>query len=216
MQKEISMKNIHKKIPSNKSYKSDKFKRIIPFLLIVFLFMLTCQQSLFAEEKPVSDIPNRYGMSIVTGDDIYDPKNDVTFVQISGFALFDHEKIFPLKAPEALRFKIEGSLGSLTRPEKRLIVSANIISLYYINLLATKTFKPYVEGGIGAIYTDYKFRGQGTRFNFNPQLGIGTEIAAASGEPFFTALRLYHVSNAGLSKENRGLNAITLHIGRFF
>jgi len=30
------------------------------------------------------------------------------------------------------------------------------------------------------------------------------------------ALRLYHVSNAGLNKENRGLNAVTLHVGRFF
>jgi lipid A 3-O-deacylase len=83
-------------------------------------------------------------------------------------------------------------------------------------MLATKTFKPYVEGGIGAIYTDYRWEGQGTRFNFNPQLGIGTEINTTSGNSFLMALRLYHVSNAGLSKENRGLNAITLHIGRFF
>jgi len=152
----------------------------------------------------------------VIGDDLYDRKNDVTFVQISGFALFDYKKIFPVKAPQALRFKIEGSLGSMTRPERRLIVSANIISLYYISMLATKTFKPYAEGGIGAIYTDYEFRGQGTRFNFNPQLGIGTEINNKSGEPFFTALRLYHASNAGLSKNNRGFNAVALHIGRFF
>ena len=184
-------------------------------MLIVFLFILTCQQSLFAGDAPVSDVPNRYGMTVVTGN-TYDPKNDITFVQISGFALFDHEKIFPHKAPEALRFKIEGSLGSMTRPEKRLIVSANIISLYYINLLATKTFKPYVEGGIGAIYTDYRWEGQGARFNFNPQLGIGTEINTASGNSFLMALRLYHVSNAGLNKENRGLNAVTLHIGRLF
>ena len=191
-------------------------RKIIPLLLIALLFILTCQKSLFAGDAPVSDVPNRYGMSIVTGDDTYDRKNNATFVQISGFALFDHEKIFPHKAPEALRFKIEGSLGSMVRPEKRLIVSANIISLFYINALTTKTFKPYVEGGIGAIYTDYKFRGQGTRFNFNPQLGIGTEINTASGKPFIAAVRLYHVSNAGLSKENRGFNALTLHVGRFF
>jgi lipid A 3-O-deacylase len=184
-------------------------------LLIAFLFILICQKSLFAEDVPVSDVPNRYGMTIVTGNS-YDPANDVTFVQLSGFALFDHEKIFPHKAPEALCFKIEGSLGSMTRPERWLIVSASIFSLYYINMLATKTFKPYVEGGIGAIYTDYQFEGQGTRFNFNPQLGIGTEINTASGKPFIAALRLYHISNAGLSKDNRGFNAVTLHLGRFF
>jgi hypothetical protein len=189
-------------------------KRIVLLLFIVFLFVLLYQRPVFAGDTPVIDVPNRYGVSVVTGNS-YDPKN-ITFVQISGFALFDHEKIFPHKAPEALRFKIEGSLGSMTRPERRLVVSANIFSLYFINMLATKTFKPYVEGGIGAIYADYRWEGQGARFNFNPQLGIGTEINTRSGNSFLMAVRLYHVSNAGLNKENRGFNAITLHIGRFF
>ena len=208
---EISNENIPLKI----NYKFAGTKRTVLFLFIVFLFILTYQKSLFAGDVPVSDVPNRYGMSIVGGNS-YDPQNDITFIQISGFALFDHEKIFPHKAPEALRFKIEGSLGSMTRPEKRLIVSASIFALYYINMLATKTLKPYVEGGIGGIYMDYKWEGQGARFNFNPQLGIGTEINTESGKPFLMALRLYHVSNAGLNKDNRGLNAVTLHVGRFF
>ena len=152
--------------------------------IISLLLIIPCEKIVFADtEANPGDVPTRYGMTIVTGNS-YDPRNDITFVQISGFALFDNEKIFPYKAPEALRFKIEGSLGSMTRPEKRLIVSANIISLFYINALATKTFKPYVEGGIGGIYTDYKFEGQGTRFNFNPQLGVGTEINTASGNRF--------------------------------
>ena len=185
-------------------------------VLILFLLIIPCEKIVLAEnEANPGDVPTRYGHTVVTGNS-YDPTSGITFVQISGFALFDHEKIFPHRAPEALRFKIEGSLGSMTRPEKRLIVSANIISLYYINALATKTFKPYVEGGIGAIYTDYEFKGQGTRFNFNPQLGIGTEVNTVSGNSFIAALRLYHVSNAGLSKENRGMNAVTLHIGRYF
>ena len=208
---EISNENIPLKI----NYKFAGTKRTLPLLFIILLFVLTCQGSLFAGDAPVSDVPNRYGMSIAGGNS-YDPQNDVTFVQISGFALFDHEKIFPHKAPEALRFKVEGSLGSMTRPEKRFIISASIFALYYINMLATKTLKPYVEGGIGGIYMDYRWEGQGARFNFNPQLGIGTEINTESGKPFLMALRLYHVSNAGLNKENRGLNAVTLHIGRFF
>ena len=185
-------------------------------VLILFLLIIPCEKIVLAEnEANPGDVPTRYGHTVVTGNS-YDPTSGITFVQISGFALFDHKQIFPHRAPEALRFKIEGSLGSMTRPEKRLIVSANIISLYYINALATKTFKPYVEGGIGGIYTDYRFEGQSTKFNFDPQLGIGTEINTASGKPFIAALRLYHISNAGLSKENRGFNAVTLHIGRFF
>ena len=190
-------------------------KGVVLLLFVVFLFLLSYQRPLLAGELPVSDVPNRYGHTVVTGNS-YDPQSNITFVQISGFALFDHEKIFPHKAPEALRFKIEGSIGSMIKPEKRLIVSANIFSLYYIDMLATKTFKPYVEGGIGAIYMDYTVEGQGARFNFNPQLGIGSELNTASGNSFLMALRLYHVSNAGLNRENRGLNAVALHIGRFF
>jgi lipid A 3-O-deacylase len=190
-------------------------RKTVILFIVLFLPSLLCQKPVFAEDTSSRDIPNRYGMTVVTGN-AYDPRNEITFVQISGFALFDHERIFPHKAPEALRFKIEGSLGSMTRPEKRLMVSANIFSLYYINALATKTLKPYVEGGIGGIYMDYLWEGQGARFNFNPQLGVGTEINAGSGNPFIMALRLYHVSNAGLRSDNRGLNAATLHLGRFF
>ncbi len=189
------------------------------FTFILFLSVLlivSCGKAVFAsaDEKP-DDAPTRYGMAIVGGN-TYDLSKSIHFVQVSGFALFDHEKIFPHKAPEALRFKIEGSLGSTTYPEKRLIMSAGIFSLYYINAFATKTFKPYVEGGISGVYIDYLWRGHGTRFNFNPQLGIGSEINMPSGQPFIVALRLYHISNAHLHKDNRGLNAITLQIGRFF
>jgi lipid A 3-O-deacylase len=209
------MERTDKSIPFKIVYKFVGTNRVLLFSFIVFLSMLLYYQSAFAGEASVSDVPTRYGHTVVTGNS-YDPKNDITFVQISGFALFDHEKIIPHKAPEALRFKFEGSLGSMIRPEKRLIVSANIFSLYYINALATKTFKPYVEGGIGAIYADYRWEGQGARFNFNPQLGVGTEINTVSGNSFLMALRLYHVSNAGLNKNNRGLNAVALHLGRFF
>lgn len=210
---------MHEKKGNNQFYKEIKMiatKYWTLALIISLLLIIPCEKIALAEtEANPGDVPTRYGHTVVTGNS-YDPTSSITFVQVSGFVLFDNEKIFPYKAPEALRFKIEGSLGSMIRPERRLIVSANIFSLFYINALATKTFKPYVEGGIGAIYADYKFKGQGTRFNFNPQLGVGTEVNTASGKTFLMSLRLYHASNAGLSKENRGLNAVTLHLGRFF
>jgi hypothetical protein len=73
-----------------------------------------------------------------------------------------------------------------------------------------------VEGGIGGIYTGWKVEGQGSYLNFNPQIGIGTEISVGSGPPFFTAVRLHHISNAGLKKDNRGANSLVFVIGRFF
>jgi hypothetical protein len=149
------------------------------------------------QRRVFDDVSKSLGMT-VTGGNSYDPNGKIGFLQVSGFALFDHEAIFPHKAPDGLRFKVEGGLGSFTRPERRFMASMHIFSLYYVSTLTTTTFKPYVEGGIGGIYMDYRWKGQGTRFNFNPQFGIGAEINAASSNPLLLSLRAYHVSNAGL------------------
>jgi hypothetical protein len=96
------------------------------------------------------------------------------------------------------------------------MVSVGMMALYYLEFLSSQRMNPYVEGGIGVIYTDFQVEGQGLRFNFNPQIGIGTEFQFNSGAPFFSAIRLMHMSNAGLDSENRGLNSIVCIFGRFF
>lgn len=189
-----------------------KDKVICTVCLLVLIMLAT--PALAAETARI-DVPNHYGITI-TGGNTYDPNSRISLVQITGFALFDHEKIFPHTAPDSLRVKFELSMGALMRPERRVVASAHIFSLYYINVLTTETLRPYVEGGIGGIYTDYRWTGQGTRFNFNPQLGIGTEIKTSMGDTYMLSARLFHVSNAGFNKRNRGLNAVTLSLGRFF
>jgi len=209
------MKRVDSGIPQRRVRKYLPIKcSILLLLLIVCLVVLFSRGPLSAEEA-VMNVPTRFGMTI-TGGKSYDPNGKIGFLQVSGFALFDHEAIFPHKAPDGLRFKVEGGLGSLTRPERRFMASMHIFSLYYISPLSTTTFKPYVEGGIGGIYMDYRWKWQGTRFNFNPQFGIGAEINAASPNPLLLSLRAYHVSNAGLNKHNRGLNAVSFSVGRFF
>jgi hypothetical protein len=47
-------------------------------------------------------------------------------------------------------------------------------------------------------------------------MGIGTEFSIGSDPPFFTAVRLHHISNADLKDDNRGVNSIVLVLGRFF
>ncbi len=178
-------------------------------------FMLMSGSPVFGADKLQTVVPNRYGMTI-TGGNTYDPSSRISFAQVTGFALLDHEKIFPHTAPDPLRVKFELSVGALTRPAMRAVASAHIFSLYYIDVLTTEMLRPYIEGGIGGIYTDYRWAGQGTRFNFNPQLGIGTEIETAMGDTYIISTRLFHVSNAGFNKQNRGLNAVTLSLGRFF
>lgn len=189
--------------------------RIFSFLLFCYLFVISCPQTILAEEDNADQVPNRYGLATVIGYN-YDPSDNIVFGLISGFALYDYDKIWPHAAPEALRFKVEVSAGATLKNEKGAIVSAGFLALYYLDTLTGQDFRPYIEGGIGGIFTQWRVDGQGSKFNFNPQIGLGTEFSIGSGPPFLAALRLHHISNAGLDEDNRGVNSVVFVIGRFF
>jgi lipid A 3-O-deacylase len=185
------------------------------FILIsLFLFLSASGFSRGADE-PSRPVPNRYGMAI-SGGNSYSPENDISYVLLTAFGLFDYRKVWGHRAPEALRFKVEGTVGTTTRPDRKLMTSANMFALYYLKGLTSKAFRPYVEGGIGVIYTDFQVEGQGLRFNFNPQAGIGVEVGEETDRPFFFAVRLHHISNAGLDHDNKGVNSVLLLTGMFF
>ena len=165
----------------------------------------------------VSDeISNQYGLGLSSGF-TYDPTNDIRFLQINAFALYDYEKVWRHAAPEPLRFKIECNLGLSTNDSSRAVCSLNMLALYYLDNLSNQLLRPYVEGGIGVIYTDFQVKNQGLRVNFNPQLGIGTEIFIDSKPAFYAAIRAHHLSNGEIRREeNRGVNSVVLVAGRFF
>lgn len=184
-------------------------------LIFCFLFIINCPKSILAEEKNSEEIPDRYGLATVIGYN-YDPSENIVFGLLSAFALYDYDKIWPHAAPEALRFKVEISAGATVKNEKGAILSAGVLALYYLDSLAGENYRPYIEGGIGGIYTQWQVEGQGSKVNFNPQIGVGTEFSLGSGPSFLMGLRLHHISNAGLDDDNRGVNSIVFVLGRFF
>lgn len=159
--------------------------------------------------------PDRFGMSIELAN-VYDPGHDIGFTLLTLFGLFDYGKIWHQDRPKELCFKVEGALGSTFRPETRAMASLGMAALYYVDQLASPQIRPYFEGGIGIIYTDFRVEGQGLRVNFNPQLGIGAELRNKEGSSSFAALRLHHVSNGNLYHDNRGFSSLVLQVGRFF
>jgi len=159
--------------------------------------------------------PEQTGMAVVLGSS-YDPDPTFEFSQLSIIAIYDYEQIMSHRAPEPLRFKIEGNFGLADNSRKRLLASANFLALYYLHRLKTRLFRPYIEGGAGIVYSDFQVKGQGLRLNFNPQAGIGTEWQSASTTRWYSAVRVSHISNGGLHRDNRGINAVTLMLGIFF
>jgi lipid A 3-O-deacylase len=183
--------------------------------LMMVLVILGHANTTLSEDNRKSDIPTRYGLATVLGK-TFDPVNNIYFAQLSGFIMWDYDKIWHHWAPDPLRFKVEGTAGLTVSPNIRAMASIGMMALYYLEFIASDRLMPYLEGGIGVVYTDYQVEGQGSRFNFNPQIGIGMEFKVNSGKPFFTALRLSHISNAGLQDENRGVNSVVWMLGRFF
>ena len=186
-------------------------------ILIIILGVVFC----FGVALPVcaqndSDhyIPTRYGAALLAGK-VYDP-DDIGLLLVQGQALVDYDRIFWHAAPESLRLKFEINGGLTTDGRHRALLSFNVLAFNYLNSLQISSWVPSVEAGIGLIYTDFQVKEQGSRINFNPQLGVGVEHPLQLGGAVTVGLRLHHISNGNLLKDNRGVNSALLIIGYMF
>jgi hypothetical protein len=161
-------------------------------------------------------VPPWYAAGIAVGNS-YTPDAEVAWVLLTGAAVYDYETVMGHAAPLPLRFKFEGSVGAATVPHPRFTAAADILALHFLDFLSTATVRPYVEGGVGLIYTDFQRREQGFRVNFNPVGGIGALFTDREGGPAaFAAVRFHHYSNGNLHEDNRGMSSLLLMAGLAF
>jgi len=188
--------------------------RAVVRIAFFFLLLVSVRQPAFAQDASGEYVADRYSIGLTMGK-TYDPEDHTGFLLLTGSVLYDYDKVWPHKAPDALRFKVEANVGGSVKPDFDLIASAGVFALYYLEPISAYGFKPYAEGGIGLIYTEHRVEGQGLHINFNPQIGIGTEYACGSDSVYFAAVRLHHISNGGLDDDNRGVNSVVILFGRF-
>jgi hypothetical protein len=146
----------------------------------------------------------------------YDPNFNISSLLASIAVIYDHGYLWDRARSGNTAFKLEAVAGSMVRPDVRTVASMNMLAVYYPPLPAREGLRPYLEAGIGAIYTDYRVERQAYRHNFNPQAGIGTEFRGRDGSSLFVALRLHHISNGSTNRDNQGVNSLLLQLGRFF
>ena len=182
-----------------------------PLLLLIAFFLPT---ALLHAEESVWD--QAHWAATANLGNSYSPGNEIRFAQLGLSAEWDYDQIWAHRAPENLRFKVEGAAGLAATPHGRTIISANMLAVYPLEALTCRGLRPFVEAGIGLIYTDYQVKDQGLRINFNPLLGIGGEFSSLNGQRWFVTVRLHHVSNGELHRDNHGINSIVLQIGRYF
>ena len=157
-------------------------------------------------------VPHETAVGLYTGT-AYDWSN-LYFSMASVQALYDYDDIWPHRAPNGLAIRFEASAGLATGTDfsgERFMASGNFLAVYELSAQSRSGFTPYVEGGVGLIYTDFQREGQGSRLNFNPVAGLGVRKGNT-----FIVLRAHHISNAGLHKDNRGINSVVLGFGVYF
>jgi lipid A 3-O-deacylase len=159
--------------------------------------------------------PQRSGTAVSLASS-YDPNFNNSLMLAAVSAIYDHGLLWDNIRSGTKFFKLEGSAGVLLRPELRTVTSMNMLAMYYPAVLQNSIFRLYLEAGIGAIYTDYRVHDQAYRHNFNPQLGIGTEVRQLDGTTLFVAMRLHHVSNGGINHDNQGVNSLLFQIGKYY
>ena len=186
------------------------FITIRHLLFVSFLFLPFTSGT--ASEQ--SDIPVHTAISMKLAN-FLTPNNNthygiVTLSSLRPYTLFRNKP-----AHEKIRMNYELGIGYAGGEQKGTIISANMLAHRYLTP-PSKKFRPFIEGGIGIIYTEFRIPGQGLYLNFNPQIGIGFEHFNKKGNRHFVSLRFSHLSNGELDDDNKGITSIVLSFGHDF
>jgi hypothetical protein len=81
------------------------------------------------------------------------------------------------------------------------------------NFTAQRRFAPYAELGGGLLFTTSEVPAFTSNVNFTPQFALGTHIFTREQRSVSAEIRYMHISNAGLSSLNPGINTIQVFLG---
>lgn len=112
-----------------------------------------------------------------------------------------------------------GGLEFLTEPSAIItadtprILSGGIAALLKYNFYTGTRLMPFLEGGAGLMVSTDRLEGQGSSFNFTPQVGAGFHYFLTREWAFTFAYRFWHASNARTAHPNLGVNVNTFFAG---
>ena len=116
------------------------------------------------------------------------------------------------ESSRSLEFLMEGFLAySRQDANGRYAVGITPLILYNVQPIA-KTVLSF-QVGAGILYTNLNPVRFGSHFDFTPQGGIGLGYEIARGTFLKISYRFHHISNAGLSEDNRGINSHLFSLG---
>ena len=116
-------------------------------------------------------------------------------------------------------FWFRGELGVLNEfmvggqfdPEGAYVLGLTPVLRYRFN--CWERLRPFVEGAAGIMLTDVGTPSLGSVFEFYQQAGLGLEWKQSEALSLAIQSRFVHVSNAGITRSNRGINNLFFFIG---
>ncbi|NTW52255.1 MAG: acyloxyacyl hydrolase [Chlorobiaceae bacterium] len=119
---------------------------------------------------------------------------------------FDMNSVFGMKQSKGtLQLAIEPFANPVTKPESGVEAGLGIF-IRYLHPLSSSV-KLVSEVGSGPMYLGINTREQGKKgFNFMNQFGAGLQMAVTESSALTLGYRFRHLSNAGISEPNRGIN----------
>ena len=110
-----------------------------------------------------------------------------------------------------LNFVVEPFANVITQPNSNVEVGISLLLKYGHHF--TSSLLGFIEGGTGMLYTSQNTLEQSTRFNFISQCGLGFQYSFTPGWALSGEYRFRHISNAGISEPNDGINLSLFLIG---
>ncbi len=105
-------------------------------------------------------------------------------------------------------FIVEPSIGGIFGDQQTF--EASVLPMLRFDRKAAGG-SPYIEAGVGLIYSEVRGIGLGSQINFNDSIGAGWTFTGASGNLLDLGLRVRHISHAGLwADSNKGMNTYFL------
>ena len=111
----------------------------------------------------------------------------------------------------ALELGLEPIYQRFVDPETAFFAGLGAVARYH--LLPLGRLVPYIELGAAPGYTDLRVREQQTSFVFLLFGGLGASYFVTDRTALYAGYRLQHISNAGTSSPNMGINSHTGVVG---
>ena len=113
-------------------------------------------------------------------------------------------------APGVVTFGVEGMFSRIFEPTHAMELGGGLLLRYR---LAFPRVQPYAELEGGMLYSDLRHFDLGSRVLFTAQGAVGLQVPLWNGLAATAGYRFRHISNAGQSPSNPGLNSNLLIAG---